>query len=175
MAEQRIHIWTGTSNKTEEQFYKYFDQSKFIKDYNRFKTDETYSRNAPDFNLRSQFGKAINKEFDYDVEWITVYFSRKKMSIQAAIEELPIWNDQTEVEIYQACISKGISTVNAYQKHGLESALFIKLKEYVLPMNQYDELELSWVGDFNDKMLSIHEATGATFGKRHLTMHKPFS
>jgi len=113
MAEQRIHIWTGTSNKTEEQFYKYFDQSKFIKDYNRFKTDETYSRNAPDFNLRSQFGKAINKEFDYDVEWITVYFSRKKMSIQAAIEELPIWNDQTEVEIYQACISKGISTVNA--------------------------------------------------------------
>jgi len=68
-----------------------------------------------------------------------------------------------------------MGTKSAYQKHGLESALFIKLKEYVLPMNQYDELELSWVGDFNDKMLSIHEATGATFGKRHLTMHKSFS
>lgn len=67
-----------------------------------------------------------------------------------------------------------MGTKSAYQKHGLESALFIKLKEYVLPMNQYDELELSWVGDFNDKMLSIHEATGATFGKRHLTMRKVF-
>lgn len=67
-----------------------------------------------------------------------------------------------------------MGTKKAYQKHGLESALFIKLKEYVLPLNQYDELELSWVGDFNDKMLSIHEATGATFGKRHLTLRKIF-
>ncbi|ETZ21074.1 hypothetical protein [Pedobacter sp. V48] len=67
-----------------------------------------------------------------------------------------------------------MGTKKSYQKHGLESALFIKLKEYVLPLNQYDELELSWVGDFNDKMLSIHQATGATFGKRHLTMRKIF-
>ncbi|ACU03785.1 hypothetical protein [Pedobacter heparinus] len=67
-----------------------------------------------------------------------------------------------------------MGTKTAYQKHGLESALFIKLKEYVLPKNQYDELELSWVGDFNDKMLAIHQATGATFGKRHLTMRKLF-
>ena len=63
-----------------------------------------------------------------------------------------------------------MGTKQKYQKHGLESAMFIKLKEYVLPLNQYQELELSWVGDFNDKMLAIHEATGATFGKKHLTM-----
>lgn len=77
---------------------------------------------------------------------------------------------------------KGVSRMRAivmgtkqkFQKHGLESAIFIKLKEYVLPLNQYDELELSWVGDFNDKMLAIHEATGATFGKRHLTMRCVF-
>ncbi|WP_443946506.1 GNAT family N-acetyltransferase [Pedobacter sp. AW1-32] len=67
-----------------------------------------------------------------------------------------------------------MGTKQKFQKHGLESALFIKLKEYVLPKNQYEELELSWVGDFNDKMLAIHEATGAVFGKRHLTMRKIF-
>ena len=67
-----------------------------------------------------------------------------------------------------------MGTKKAYQKHGLESALFIKLKEYVIPKNQYVEVELSWVGDFNDKMLAIHEATGATFGKRHATMRKLF-
>lgn len=67
-----------------------------------------------------------------------------------------------------------MGTKSAFQKHGLESALFIKLKEYVLPLDQYDELELSWVGDFNDKMLSIHQATGATFGKRHLTLRVMF-
>jgi hypothetical protein len=77
---------------------------------------------------------------------------------------------------------KGVSRMRAivmgtkqkYQKHGLESAIFIKLKEYVLPLKQYDELELSWVGDFNEKMIAIHAAVGATFGKRHLTMRKIF-
>jgi hypothetical protein len=67
-----------------------------------------------------------------------------------------------------------MGTKQSFQKHGLESALFIKLKEYVLPLNQYKELELSWVGDFNDKMLSLHEATGARFGKKHLTLRKVF-
>jgi hypothetical protein len=67
-----------------------------------------------------------------------------------------------------------MGTKQKFQKHGLESALFIKLGEHVLPKNQYTELELSWVGDFNDKMLSLHEATGAKFGKKHLTMRKRF-
>ena len=67
-----------------------------------------------------------------------------------------------------------MGTKIAFQKHGIESALFIKLKHYVIPKKQYDELELSWVGDFNDKMIAIHQATGATFGKRHLTMRKTF-
>ncbi|MBC7914128.1 MAG: GNAT family N-acetyltransferase [Pyrinomonadaceae bacterium] len=67
-----------------------------------------------------------------------------------------------------------MGTKKSFQKHGLESAMFIKLKEYVLPLNQYEELELSWVGDFNDKMLAIHDATGAHFGKKHLTMRKVF-
>jgi hypothetical protein len=62
-----------------------------------------------------------------------------------------------------------MGTKEKFQKHGLESAMFIKLKEYVLPLQQYEELELSWVGDFNDKMLAIHEATGAVFSKRHIT------
>jgi len=67
-----------------------------------------------------------------------------------------------------------MGTKKAFQKFGLESALFIKIKEYVVPLNQYEEMELSWVGDFNDKMLSIHEATGATLGKKHVTLRKLF-
>ncbi len=77
---------------------------------------------------------------------------------------------------------KGVSRMRAvvmgtkkkFQRHGLESALFIKLEEYVIPKNQYTELELSWVGDFNTEMLSIHQATGATLGKKHITYRKLF-
>lgn len=76
---------------------------------------------------------------------------------------------------------KGISRMRAvvmgtkqkFQNHGLESALFIKLKEYVLTYRKnYTELELSWVGDFNDKMKALQEATGAKFIKKHVTMRK---
>jgi hypothetical protein len=67
-----------------------------------------------------------------------------------------------------------MGTKTKFQKHGLESVLFIKLKEYVLPLNQYDEMELSWVGDFNDKMLALHEAMGGVLGKKHATMRYIF-
>jgi len=68
-----------------------------------------------------------------------------------------------------------MGTKQKYQNHGLESALFIKLGEYVLPKSQYEELELSWVGDFNDKMIALHQAMGGVFGKKHLTMRKIFN
>jgi len=66
-----------------------------------------------------------------------------------------------------------MGTRKQYQRFGLESALFIQLKEYV-KTTKYEELELSWVGDFNKQMLAIHEATGATFAKKHLTMRCEF-
>ena len=68
-----------------------------------------------------------------------------------------------------------MGTKKKFQNHGIESALFIKLGEYVLPKNQYEELELSWVGDFNDKMIAIHAAMGSVFGKRHVTMRYVFN
>jgi hypothetical protein len=78
---------------------------------------------------------------------------------------------------------KGVSRMRAivmgtkkkFQNHGLESGLFISLGGYVLPLNQYTELELSWVGDFNDKMIAMHHAMGAVFAKKHLTMRYTFN
>ncbi|MDB5004836.1 MAG: family N-acetyltransferase [Mucilaginibacter sp.] len=67
-----------------------------------------------------------------------------------------------------------MGTKQKYQNHGLESALFIKLGEYVLPLNQYNVLELSWVGDFNEKMVALHNSMGATFANKHLTMRYIF-
>ncbi|MDR3696516.1 GNAT family N-acetyltransferase [Mucilaginibacter sp.] len=63
-----------------------------------------------------------------------------------------------------------MGTKQKFQNHGIESALFITLGDYVLPLKKYTELELSWVGDFNDKMLAMHAAMGVAFGKKHLTM-----
>lgn len=78
-----------------------------------------------------------------------------------------LWNKHIVKTTKMRAVIMG--TKKDYQRLGLESALFIKLKEYVLPNTVYNELELSWVGDFNKQMISIHEATGAVFAKRHTT------
>jgi len=63
-----------------------------------------------------------------------------------------------------------------YQRSGIESALFWYMESVMKHLHdQYKEVELSWVGDFNPRMQTIHEATGATFGKRHITFRKIFN
>jgi hypothetical protein len=62
-----------------------------------------------------------------------------------------------------------------YQNHGIESALVRCLQEEVLPRKTIKGVELAWVGDFNQKMLALHEATGATTDKIHRTYRYTFS
>ncbi len=56
-----------------------------------------------------------------------------------------------------------------YQHKGIESALIRCLQLEVVPRNTIKGVELAWVGDFNDKMIAIHEATGAIRDKVHRT------
>lgn len=58
----------------------------------------------------------------------------------------------------------------SYQNAGIESAIFLELFRVFRKKRYYRELELSWVGDFNPKMISIYEAIGATRAKVHLTL-----
>jgi hypothetical protein len=68
-----------------------------------------------------------------------------------------------------------MGTRYAFRNKGLESALFIRLRDHVVARGHYRELELSWVGDFNDRMLSIHHATGARPCRKHVTLRRNFS
>ena len=57
----------------------------------------------------------------------------------------------------------------AYQNSGIESAIFLQLYKVFRKKTFYKELELSWVGDFNPKMMSIYQAIGAEKAKVHIT------
>ncbi len=78
-----------------------------------------------------------------------------------------VWNKFTVKHKRMRAVVMG--TKHAYRNLGVESALFVRLKEYVAPLSHYQEVELSWVGDFNKKMIAVHQATGAEFAKRHVT------
>lgn len=78
-----------------------------------------------------------------------------------------LWNKFTVKHKRMRAVIMG--TKEKYRNQGLESCLFMKLQEYAQPLGHYEELELSWVGDFNSKMLAVHHAIGAVFSKKHTT------
>lgn len=61
-----------------------------------------------------------------------------------------------------------------YQRSGVESAIFWHQEQLMKKKPQYTEVELSWAGDFNPKIIAIYEATGAKRAKTHYTMRYLF-
>lgn len=60
-----------------------------------------------------------------------------------------------------------------YQKLGLESVLIDTAYHWVKKHYPFTkEVELAWVGDFNEPMLAIHQASGAHLLRRHITFRK---
>jgi len=57
----------------------------------------------------------------------------------------------------------------AYQNSGVESAIFLNLYNAFKRKPWLRELELSWVGDYNPRMIAIYEALGAVKAKTHIT------
>jgi hypothetical protein len=61
-----------------------------------------------------------------------------------------------------------------YQRSGVDSAIFWHQNELMKKKPQYTEVELSWAGDFNPKIIAVYEATGAKRAKTHYTMRYLF-
>ncbi len=59
--------------------------------------------------------------------------------------------------------------LHSYQNTGVESAIFYHLYQVFKRKKWLKEMELSWVGDYNPKMLAIYEALGAKRAKIHVT------
>jgi hypothetical protein len=57
----------------------------------------------------------------------------------------------------------------SHQNSGIESAIFLELYKVFKRKRWYQELELSWVGDFNHKMIAIYQALEASKAKMHIT------
>ncbi|OFX33439.1 MAG: hypothetical protein A2W90_20780 [Bacteroidetes bacterium GWF2_42_66] len=73
-----------------------------------------------------------------------------------------------------------MGVVPKFQRSGIESGIFWQIRQVLLKKNWYNEMELSWVGDFNPKMISLFKSVGSQYAKTHETMrylfdrNKPF-
>lgn len=67
-----------------------------------------------------------------------------------------------------------MGVVPKYQRSGIESAIFWHQDKLMKKKPQYKEIELSWAGDFNPKIVSIYESVGGKHVKTHYTMRYLF-
>ncbi|MBN1599531.1 MAG: GNAT family N-acetyltransferase [Bacteroidales bacterium] len=61
-----------------------------------------------------------------------------------------------------------------YQQSGLITALFYQLVKVLEKRKRMNEVEFSWVGDYNPKMIKIYGMSGFSRHKRHVTYLKIF-
>lgn len=67
-----------------------------------------------------------------------------------------------------------MGVIPKFQGAGIESGIFWQLRQVLLRKNWYKEMELSWVGDFNPKMISLFNAVGGKYAKTHETLRYLF-
>ncbi|MEN8117086.1 MAG: GNAT family N-acetyltransferase [Bacteroidota bacterium] len=64
--------------------------------------------------------------------------------------------------------------VPAYQGKGIESGIFHHLKKVMIRKSWYNDIDISWVGDFNPKMNALFKSLGANRSQTHETMRYLF-
>jgi hypothetical protein len=67
-----------------------------------------------------------------------------------------------------------LGVVPGYQGKGIESGIFHHLKKVMLRKSWYNDMEMSWVGDFNPKMNAMFKSFGATHKLTHQTLRYLF-
>ncbi len=63
-----------------------------------------------------------------------------------------------------------LGVIPKFQRMGIESGIFYQLKKVMLKKHWYNDMEMSWVGDFNPKMNALFKSFGATQTLTHKTM-----
>jgi GNAT superfamily N-acetyltransferase len=184
----RIAEWISKRPGYSFQHFEFTRKEKFIGDlvdvYNSawsvFKED--FTPLDPDLiDAMFQKTKAI---IDEDLIWFA-YFNNKPIAFFILFPDLNqiikpfngklhlwnmirfVWAKATHKMTRMRAIVGGVNP--AYQNSGVESAIFYQVYQICKNKTWYKELELSWVGDFNPKMIAIYEALGAKKAKMHIT------
>ena len=62
-----------------------------------------------------------------------------------------------------------MGVIPKYQNLGIESAIIWQLQQVFKRKTHYEEIEFSWVGDFNPKMRKIFTSVGSKSVKHYIT------
>lgn len=189
----KIAAWMAKKPGYEFAHFTFKNREKYIADFIRiyekaWEKHENFKQIEPQ-DLRDMISQSkliLDEEFIWfvyhngepiaffmmipDVNQLIRHFRNGKMNWLKMIKFLYLKHKK----VISRCRVLVMGVVPKFQKSGIESAIFYQLRQVLLRKKWYNEMELSWVGDFNPKMISIFEAVGGKKVITHLTLRYLF-
>lgn len=188
----KIAEWVAKKPNFRFEHIRFDNLEKYIKDFVKIydqawaRHDNHQSVDLDDIRGMVKMAKLIADEefiwFAYNNDEPVLFYCMipdwnqilKKLNGKANIWNLIkfIWYKKMRVITRARILIMGV--VPKFQGAGLESAVFWHLDNVMKKKLWYNQVELSWVGDFNPKMVAIYISVGGVPAKTHYTMRYLF-
>jgi hypothetical protein len=189
----KIAAWVAQKPGYSYQHFTFINQDKFINDfieiYEQAWAGHSNYKPASFIELKKMISEA---KFILEEEFIWfVYHEGKPIAFYMMIPDLNgilrklksgklnFWNVlrliyYKKTKTISRCRVIVLGVIPKFQRLGIESGIFYKLKKVMLRKPWYKDMEMSWVGDFNPKMNALFKSFGAKHTLTHLTMRYLF-
>ena len=189
----KIADWVAKKPGYRFEHFTFKNQDKYIRDFIEIheKAWGGHSNYKPlDFDLLKALLKNAKIIIDEEFMWYVYHndkpiaFFMQILDLNQIIQklntgELNFWTGLKLLYLKQRktikrCRVIVLGVVPGYQGKGIESGIFHHLKKVMLRKSWYNDMEMSWVGDFNPKMNALFKSFGADQKLTHRTMRYLF-
>jgi len=188
----KIAGWVAQKPGYSFKHFNYAESEKFVADFcyiydEAWRFHEHFKPLDPD-DIRD-FMKSSKAILDPEMIWFA-YHENEPIALFVMIPDinqilkklngkLNFWNiikflyyKKTKLMNRTRILIMGVSP--KYQRSGIESAIFWHQDKLMKHKPQFTEVELSWAGDFNPKIIALYESVGGKRTKTHYTMRYLF-
>jgi len=189
----KIAEWVAQKPGYSFEHFTFKKQNKYINDFIEIhkKAWSAHGNYKPiDFNLLKDLLKNARIIIDEEFIWY-VYHNGKPIAFFMQIPDLNqilrklgtgklnLWKVAQLLyykkrKIITQCRVIVLGIIPGYQGKGIESGIFYHLKKVMLKKSWYNDMEMSWIGDFNPKMNALFKSIGAQQKFTHRTMRYLF-
>jgi hypothetical protein len=185
---KKIAQWISDKPGYEFRHFTWADQEKFSSDFAAVFNEAWASFKVNFEPLEGEYIRGVLKKakpiIDEEFIWIA-YFEEKPVAIYLMFPDLNqilkhlkgkldpwsiikfLWLKKTNAITRAKGLLMGV--IPKYQGLGLESGFILNLNEVFKKKPHYNEIEFSWVADFNPKMRKIFISVGSVPAKKYIT------
>jgi len=185
---RKIAEWVAAKPGYEFKHFTWKDEDKFVADFAEVFNEAWASFKVNFEPLEAVYIKSVLKKakviLDEEFIWIA-YFEGKPIAIYLMFPDLNqilkhlngkldlwsmirfMWLKKRNTLTRARGMLMGV--IPKYQGLGIESGFILKLREAMKHKPHYEEVEFSWVGDFNPRMRKIFVSVGSVSVKHYIT------